>query len=267
MKWQLRFLWMKARPLTTFCLLVAVPFIPVVPWMLAAGPDPVPMPPDWRASELLSFTDPIPKGAADGGPFRGPSPPLNPAAVRKAARSWEVTRIDGGEWILLMTSHFAVRGDIRLDDLKAVGAFAERFLDAVHERLRGDLEDLRLSIRVFSQEEEFRQWASCRESTDLEAFYDRRGAEVALLYGSATDVSAFCGNLMRGVSRLYLDRAMDFRGPPHIAEEVARWFADYQVFKTHVAPRRPRRDVGAMLRIPDPAAMEAAWKGAAGGSE
>ena len=127
MKWQLSFLWMKARPLTTFCLLVAVPFVPVVPWMMAAGPDPVPMPAA-PPSELLSIPDPIPKGAADVGSVRGPSPPLSAAAVRKAARLWEVKRIDGEEWLLLMTPRFAVRENVRPDDLKAVGAFAERFL-------------------------------------------------------------------------------------------------------------------------------------------
>lgn len=264
MKWRLRFLWMRARPLTIFLALVAVPFLPVVPWVMAAGPDPAPMPAPGAILETLSLADPIPKGAVDGAPSHGPSPPLDPAAVRKAARGWEVRSIDGGAWKLLMTRRFAVRGDIRTDDLRAVGAFAERFLDAVHERLKGDLTDLRLSIRVFSDEEEFRHWASCRKLEAAEWIYDDRGGEVALLFGPGTDVSFFCGRLMRGIALEYFDRVLDYEGPPWVAEGVAEWFADYEVSKEVVTPRRRRGDVSALLPIADPVRLDAAWKAWAG---
>ena len=260
MKWRLRFLWMKARPLATFLVLVAVPFLPVVPWVLAVGPDPVPMPTGHPISELVSSSDPIPLGAADGAPFRGPSPPLDPAAVRKAARGWEVRAIDSEGWKLLMTRRFAVRGNIRTDDLRAVGAFAERFLDAVHDRLKGDLTDLRLSIRVFAEEEEFRQWASCREVDAADWFYDGRDAEVAILFGPGTDVSAFCGRLMRGVALEYLDRVLEYEGPPGVADGVAEWFADYEITEGRLEPRRRRGDVGQLLEVGDPARTETAWK-------
>lgn len=260
MKWRLRFLWMKARPLATFLVLVAVPFLPVVPWVLAAGPDPVPMPAGGPTSELVSSSDPIPLGAADGAPLRGPSPPLDPAAVRKAARGWEVRAIDSEGWKLLMTRRFAVRGNIRTDDLKAVGAFAERFLDAIHDRLKGDLTDLRLSIRVFAEEEEFRQWASCRGVDAADWFYDDRGAEIALLFSGGTDVSAFCGRLMRGVALEYLDRVLEYEGPPGVADGVADWFADYEITEGRVEPRRRRGDVRQLLQVSEPARAETAWK-------
>jgi len=260
MKWRLKFLWMKARPLATFLMLVAVPFLPVVPWVLAAGPDPVPMPVREPAAQLVSIPDPIPEGAAELETLRGPSPPLDPRAVRKAARSWELRSIDGGEWKLLMTNRFAVRGDIRTDDLRAVGAFAERYLDAVHERLKGDLTDLRLSIRVFGNDEEFLHWASCHEVEADGWFYDRRGAEIAILFGPGTDVAMFCGRLMRGVTLEYADRVLDYKGPPHVADSVAAWFADHDVFKDRVEPRRPRGDVGGLFRIAEPADIEAAWR-------
>jgi hypothetical protein len=221
MKWRLRFVWMKARPLATFLMLVAVPFLPVVPWVLAAGPDPAPIPARESTSELVSIPDPIPEGAAELPGFRGPSPPLDPRAVRKMSRAWELRSIDGSGWKLLMTNRFAVRGDIRSDDLRAVGAFAERFLDAVHERLKGDLTDLRLSIRVFRDEEEFNQWASCHKVQADGWFYDPRGSEIAILFGPGTDVAAFCGRLMRGVTLEYADRVLEYAGPPQVAEDVA----------------------------------------------
>ena len=260
MKWRLRFLWMKARPLVTFITLMAVPFLPIVPWVLAAGPAPAPLTAGVASPEPISLQTPIPLGAADSGDVRGPSPPLDPAAVRKMARRWEVKPIDASGWKLLMADRFAVRGDIRTDDLKAVGAFAERFLDSVHERLRGDLFDVRLSIRVFAHDDEFLQWASCRNVEASEWFYDRPGAEIALLFSGATDVSAFCGNLMRGVALEYLDRALDFEEPQRVAEGVAEWFADYEVTKGRVAPRRRRGDVGELLRIREPERLDAAWK-------
>lgn len=259
MKWRLRFLWKKARPAATFLMLVAVPFLPVVPWVLAAGPGPAPMP-AVASPQLTSLADPIPEGAADVLPVRGPSPPLDPAGVRKAARGWEVRAIDASGWKLLMTNRFAVRGDVHADDLRAVGAFAERFLDAIHERLSGDLTDLRLSIRVFASEEEFRQWASCHGFEGEEDCYDRHGAEVALVFGSNTDVSTFCGRLMRGIALEYLDRVLDYQGPARISGGVADWFADYEVMKGRVAPRRRRGDPRPLLGLDDPARLEAAWK-------
>ena len=260
MKWRLRFVWMKARPLATFLMLVAVPFLPVVPWVLAAGPDPgtISLPPS--SPEVVSLPSPISQGAAESEMFRGPSPPLDPRAIRKLARGWELSAIDGSGWKLLMTNRFAVRGDIRSDDLRAVGAFAERFLDAVHERLKGDLTDLRLSIRVFGNEEEFQQWASCHEVRADGWFYDSRGSEIAILFGPGTDVSAFCVRLMRGVALEYADRVLEYGGPPHIAEGVAAWFADYDVTKHGVSPKRPRGDADGLFRIPDPSTLEAAWK-------
>ena len=260
MKWRVRFAWMKARPVATFLLLMAVPFLPVVPWVLAAGPEPAPFVPPTQAPEVLSLAAaPIPLGAADNGVVRGPSPPLDPRAVRKAARRWELKALDES-WNLLMTNRFAVRGDIRADDLRSVGAFAECFLDSIHERLKGDLADLRLSIRVFNDEGEFQQWASCRNVEADESFYDRPGAEVALLFGPSTDVSRFCGRLMRGIALEYLDRAVEYRGPDKIAEGIADWFADYVVARGRVAPRQPRGDAASILEIEDPARQEAAWE-------
>lgn len=260
MMWRLRFLWAKARPAATFFMLMAVPFLPVVPWVLAAGPDPAPLPLAAAVPELVSLPQPIPTGAADPGSVRGPSPPLDPPAIRKAARKWELKAIDGSGWKLLMTNRFAVRGDVHPDNLRAVGAFAECFLDAIHERVRGDLTDLRLSIRVFAQEPEFEQWASCRQVEATGGFYDRSGAEVALVFAGTTDVAMFCGRLMRGVALEYLDRALEFRGPPSVAEGVAEWFADYEVLKGRVAPRRRAGDVGELLRIADPERLESTWK-------
>src|SRR5258705_150953 len=51
----------------------------------------------------------------DEGPSRGPSPPLDAAGIRKAARGWEVRDIDADGWKLLMSSRFAVRGNGRTD--------------------------------------------------------------------------------------------------------------------------------------------------------
>lgn len=251
---------MKARPMLTFLMLMGVPFLPVVPWVLAAGPDPAPMPADGASREIISLAQPIPKGAADSGAVRGPSPPLDPPAIRRSARGWEVKPIDSTGWKLLMTRRFAVRGDILPDDLRAVGAFAERFLDAVHERLRGDLADVRFSIRVFALEGGFQHWASCRQVEAADWFYDRTGNEVAILFGGSTDVSMFCGKLMRGVALEYLDRALEYEGPQVVADDVAEWFADYEVSKGRVTPRRKRGDVGEWLRLGDPARLEAAWK-------
>jgi hypothetical protein len=149
--------------------------------------------------------------------------------------------IDGWEWKLLMTNRIAVRGDIRSDDLKAVGAFSESFLDAVHADLKGDLTDIRLSIRVFGNEEEFRQWASCRETEASEWFYDSRGHEVALLFGPSTDINRFCGNLMRGVVHVYVDRAGG--GLTADSPALAERFADYEVLKGRVVVRKAGDDI------------------------
>jgi hypothetical protein len=159
-----------------------------------------------------------------------------------------------------MTDRFAVRGDIRTDDLRAVGAFAERFLDSVHERLKGDLADVRLSIRVFADEGEFQHHASCREVEASAWFYDRRGGEIAILFSGASGVSDFCGRLMRGVALEYLDRVFEFQGPAPVADDVAEWFSDYEVLKGRVAPRKKRGDVREVLMTGDAAALEAAWR-------
>lgn len=261
MKWRMKFLWMKVRPLATFVLLMAVPFLPVVPWVLAAGPDPAPLAPQGEIAIDTSLAIPIPTGAADEGSFRGPPPaPVDPAGVRRAARGWELRALDADGWNLLMSDRFAVRGNIESDDLRAVGAFAERFLDAVHERLGGDLTDLRLSIRVFAEDEEFRHWASCRDVEASRWFYDHRWGEIALLFGPGTDVSEFCTDLMRGVVHVYFDRVLGYEGPPWVGEGVAEWFADYGVSGGRVVPRRKRGDVRDLLRVDDGAGLEAAWK-------
>ncbi|HTF57055.1 MAG TPA: hypothetical protein VK661_07465 [Planctomycetota bacterium] len=299
MKWRLRFLWMKARPFATFLMLVGVPFLPVIPWLMAAGPDPAPIPASELESAGVAIISSAPKGptspgaAVDGlplelvrfrpsegsppppkpapvdeGPSRGPSPPLDAAGIRKAARGWEMRDIDADGWKLLMSARFAVRGNGRTDDLRTAAAFAERFLDAIHERLKGDVTDLRFSIRVFAQEEEFRQWASCKGSEASRWFYDPHDAELALLFGPEKNLSELSGDLMRGVALEYLDRVLGRVDPPWVLEGVSEWLGDYEIEKGLIVPRARDRDArreDRLLTLDEMARLEsAAFRGEEG---
>jgi len=271
MKWRLRFLWMKARPFATFLMLVAVPFLPVIPWLMSAGPDPAPMPAsDLQAGGVALVSSapngPTSPGAADDGlplepvrfrpapddegPSRGPSPPLDAAGIRRAARGWEVRDIDESGWKLLMSERFAVRGNGRSDDLRTIAAFAERFLDAVHKRLQGDLTDLRFSIRVFAVEEELRQWASCQGVEASRWFYDPHDAELTLLFAPGKSLSELSGDLIRGVALEYMDRVLGRTDPPWVLEGVAEWFGDYELDKGRIVPRGRDRESRSQERVP-----------------
>ncbi|HEY3227230.1 MAG TPA: hypothetical protein VGK61_09590 [Planctomycetota bacterium] len=158
--------------------------------------------------------------------------------------------IDECGWKLLMSARFAVRGNVPKDDLRTVAAFAEKFLDAVHERLKGDLTDLRFSIRVFAEEDEFRRWTSCQGHEASRWFYDPHDAELALRFGPGRSLSELSGDLMRGVALEYMDRVLGRADPPWILEGVAEWLGDYEIEKGRVVPRARDRDPGGEARVP-----------------
>jgi hypothetical protein len=158
-------------------------------------------------------------------------------------------RLDGG-WRLLMSPRFAVRGDVRVDDLRTVAAFAECFLDAVHHRLGGNLSDIRFSIRAYAREGEFRRYAACLGVESARSFYDARRAEIVIHVPATRDRSELSGDLMHEVVHEFLDRVHDRTGPAWFVEGLAGWFADYTLDKGRPtpAPRDPTPEAASAAR-------------------
>jgi len=245
MKWRLRFLWMKMRPLATLVLLIGIPYLPLAPWFAVAGPEPFALSPILVSQVSTSPPTPVSGGAGKN----GPSPPLDAAEIRKRSQNWEVRRLDGG-WRLLMSPRFAVRGDARVDDLRTVAAFAECYLDAVHERIGGDMTDIRFSIRAYAREGEFRRHAACLELEAARSFYDAHHAEIVLHVPPTRDRSELAGALMHEVVHEFLDRVHDRTGPAWFVEGLAGWFTDYTLEMGRPTPARrdPTPEVAAAAR-------------------
>ncbi|MBI4563959.1 MAG: hypothetical protein HY716_04600 [Planctomycetes bacterium] len=135
-----------------------------------------------------------------------------------------------------MSDRFALRGDVRAIDLRILAAWAERFLDAIHNRLQGDIEDVRFSIRFFAKEEEFRCYAASRGAPTAESFYDFKHAEIVLFQELGADSGKLAAALMHALALEYLDRALGIRSPAWLLEGLAGYFSHYEVVDGGVIP-------------------------------
>ena len=78
-----------------------------------------------------------PPGAFGDPDAEGPSSPLSDRAVRSAARGWEWKRLESPRWKILATDHFALRGDVPIDDLRAAATYLEEFHRMVQKAVGG----------------------------------------------------------------------------------------------------------------------------------
>src|SRR5262245_46359802 len=114
--------------------LVAVPYVSLAALAFPAG---VGLPlviaqddssPGGRVSSRGPVGDDVPDG---------PSTVFSKNAVRERARDWVLKRLEGCGWRLLMSGRCAVRGDVPCDELRAVGAHADAFIETIEKALDG----------------------------------------------------------------------------------------------------------------------------------
>jgi hypothetical protein len=135
-----------------------------------------------------------------------------------------------------MTNHFNLRGDAPLDPLRALAVHAELAFDALQRALGGDAEDLRLSIRVFADGEEFKDFASIAGAEGAASFYDPRGAEAVVHCPGERARDGTVRLLRHEVTHLYMDRVFGRRDPLWLCEGLAEWLENASWENGRVVP-------------------------------
>jgi hypothetical protein len=143
--------------------------------------------------------------------------------IRERSKPWEIKRLESNGWKLLMSDHFALRGDPGSDALRLLAVHAELTFDALRKALGGDASDLRLSIRIFEDEHEFNVFASIAGAKGAASFYDPRNAEAVVRWDSDKPRDATIRLLRHEVTHLYMDRVFGRREPLWLCEGLAEW--------------------------------------------
>ncbi len=206
----------------------SIPYLPLVLITVATGVSTLVQSPHEDHGSL----DPGVSLTAPGG--AGPSPGLSDNSgrrldgptereIRERAKPWEIKRLESNGWKLLMSDHFAVRGDPGTDALRFLGVHSELTFDALVKALGGDTSDLRLSVRAFDDPHEFDVFASIAGAKGAASFYDPRNAEAVIAWDSDRSKSATVRLLRHEVTHLYMDRVFGRTEPLWLCEGLAEW--------------------------------------------
>ncbi len=222
--------------------MLALLAVPYLPWALLAIP----------AGAALEIQGGSPSGGwvssrgpdGDDAPA-GPSNVFSKAEVKERSRDWEVKRLEGCGWRLMLTKVCAIRGDVPVEDLRAVGVHADAFIATIENVLAGDSTDLRFSVRAFRDRHAFDVYASCAGAKGADSFYDVKNAE-AVVHWPAKD--APWRLLMHELTHAYLDRVLGRREPLWLAEGLAEYFASYTVEKGSIVPGGPHESADEKVR-------------------
>jgi hypothetical protein len=218
----------------TLIALLAVPYVSLAPMALSAGTAHTIQDDGSSSGGWVSSRGPAGDDAPDG-----PSTVFPKSVVRARSKEWELKRLEGCGWRLLLTTRCAVRGDVAADDLRAAGVHSDAFIEAIEKQLAGDSEDLRFSVRLFKDRHAFDVYASCAGAKGADSFYDVRNAEAVLHWPAAGGPWRL---LMHELAHAYLHRVFRRVEPPWLCEGLAEWFAAYTVGRDYaITPGGPHR--------------------------
>lgn len=229
--------------------LFLLPLVPLAAFR-AAEPAPRPLYPGAAPED-----PPVPFGCAAGTALRdgeGAPSPFSPKAVREAARGWEWKNLETPGWKLLMTPSFVVRGDVRIDELRTVGANLEEFRRMAKTALGGDDEGLMFSARVFGSARDFRRYAVRSGAPNAESFYDPRSAELVLCLEGDPAPAWLQKTLAHEFAHEYMDRVWRRTEPLWFAEGVAEYFANFAVRDGQARPGAVDRRAVLLLQLEEP---------------
>ena len=231
--------------------LILVPFVPYAALELssAGGPTLGPAPAELGLNPSAHPFCPV--GAPGGPDTGGPPSPLSARAVRERSRPWEWKALETPGWKLLRTDRAVLRGDVGLDVLRASGAYAEVFLDMLSASLGGDASGIVFSLRLFSEERDFRRYACRVGASNAESFYDPRTAEVVLRPDGARGEAWLQKTLAHELTHAYMDRVWRRTGPLWFAEGMAEYFSNFSVRNGRVCPGAVDRRALLLVRLQD----------------
>jgi len=228
----------------TIVLLMAVPYLPLAALLVPGGGGvPLMILQDGESSTggRVSSRGPVGDDVPDG-----PSTVFSKNAVRERSRDWEMKRLEGCGWHLLMTARCAVRGDAAPNDLRAVGVHADAFIEVIEKTLEGDSSDIRFSVRVFRDKADYECFASISGAKGAASFYDPRMLEAVLLWSEDGRPWRL---LMHELAHAYLDRVFARREPLWLTEGFAEYFGAYAVEKGGIVkPGAPNEKQSERLR-------------------
>jgi len=213
----------------------------VAPALAPLEPEPLILP--ICCSPLWALADP------DG---EGPSPPVPGPALREASRRWKWKALEAPGWKILLSDHFAVRGDPPLEDLRESAACMEAFFESMRRSLGGDPPREALCVRIFAAARDFRLYATLAGAPNAESFYDPRTREVVLCLDPPRGPAWLRKTLAHELTHLYMDRVWGRTDPLWFAEGMAEYFAGFQVLEGRVRPGKVDPDALRRLREKGP---------------
>lgn len=169
----------------------------------------------------------VPSAVADP-ERRGPSP-FSRGAILKRSAGWSLSKLESPRWWLMMTDHFALRGDASLDLLREAGVVLEEGRERMRELLGGDDHDVRFSARLFRAREEFHAYATCVGVPEADSFYHPGTGEVVVCLDRVQSFSHRTSALLHEFAHQYVHRIFGRAGPLWLVEGIAEHAGAYRV--------------------------------------
>jgi hypothetical protein len=144
---------------------------------------------------------------------------------------------------------------VGVDELRRAGAILEAFWEAAVERLGGDAEGHRFSVRIYRARADFRAYAAALGAPNAESLYDPRQSEIVLCTADVPGPSWLPRTLGHEFAHAYMDRVWRRTGPLWLAEGVAEYFANFKVKGGRVEPGAPDARALLLLEIDPPAPL------------
>ena len=177
-------------------------------------------------------------------------------AVRTAAKGWEWRRLESPRWKILSSDHFALRGDVPIDDLRAAATYLEEFYRMLQKAVGGSPKGIKFSVRIFRDPADFRRYASRAGAPNAESFYCPRTREVVLFLDPQRGRPGLQRTLAHEFVHGYMDLVWDKTSPLWFAEGMAEYFSHFEVREGRAQPGAVDRRAMLLLAIEPPVPLK-----------
>ncbi len=176
--------------------------------------------------------DSIPIISRENLPASGPamgSYEIPPEVVRGRSKKLRARVLETPGWKMVVGDSAVVRGDLTRENLKEIVVLTSELQVMLRHALGGgNRRDFKISVRVFSQEREFRRAAALAGAPRAESYYSPINAEVVMHFDGYPTRAAFLRTFSHEFAHAYMDRVFGKTRPIWLAEGMAEWFSNVQ---------------------------------------
>lgn len=153
---------------------------------------------------------------------------MPPDEIRRRSTDWRHRPLETPEWQLLETPNADVRGDVPLEALRSVGAYAEELNVVLRLAIGGVQSRSRFLFRIFNKQQDFRKFATLSQAANAESLYDPRSFEAVLWFGTYASPELFQRGFAHEFTHAFMDLVWKRTDPLWFAEGMAEYFSDLE---------------------------------------